>query len=453
MRIYSNGRVEIRSALLVEDYITSRKSPTEGGFLLADAQHGLKRVGNNDVRLFTPDGNVLLQGQMVGVGTSYPSAKLEVRSSSASEHPLKAYGISGYGMSVEGNGRVVIRSSVTGADNNVASYPLYVAGRDQGIAIKINANADSSHNYVTFLDYYGTAGRIEGQNVDDYVNDPTTIAWYVYMGLVDVAEGIAIGAAIIDPSGVVGLGAQVAYNHFFEAWTMSHLGVTFTSGGADYAEWLPRLDEYEVISPGDIVGVIGGRVSKRTEGTHHVLPVSLNPIVLGNMPLEGEEQLCEKVAFLGQAPVKVIGPVKEGDYIVPSGFEDGSGTAVSPEQMAAADFGKVVGRAWEGSDSEYVKYVNCSIGLGPGDVAAVLGKQQDELGALREELAAKESEIRELHAQMTSMDRELGAVGEIREAVERLEARLAEREGPVQAKAAGSTEGEEPVVPVASAGR
>ncbi|MCB0785516.1 MAG: hypothetical protein KDC02_15090, partial [Flavobacteriales bacterium] len=63
-------------------------------------------------------------------------------------------------------------------------------------------------------------------------------------------------------------------------------------------------------SPGDVVGVHGGRISRRTEGAQHVLAISSRPIVLGNMPEEGLEHLYERVGFLGQVPVKVAGPVQ-----------------------------------------------------------------------------------------------------------------------------------------------
>jgi hypothetical protein len=424
MRILSDGRVEIRSALLVEDYITSRKSPNEGGFLLADPQHGLKRVGNDNVRLFTTGGNILLEGGNVGIGTSWPGAKLDVVSGSSPQYALRVHGTGLNGLSVDRDGRVVIKSSLTGSDGNVSSYPLYIDAVDQGIAIRIDGEAHGDHNYVAFLDDYGIAGRIEGQNVADYVNDPLTIAWYVYMGLVDVAEGIAIGAAIIDPSGVVGLGAQVAYNHFYEGWTMAHLGVTYASGSGDYAEWLPRVDENEAIAAGDIVGVIGGRITKSTASAQQILPISMSPVVLGNMPAEGEEHLYEKVAFMGQVPVKVIGRVREGDYIIPSGREDGTGIAVSPEMMTAEEYCRVVGRAWSSSDSEFVKYINVAIGLNPGDVAALVRKQQAELDALK--------------AQVAEMNTLRATVVELQAAM----ARLAERTSPeVQKVDAGTMRG------------
>ena len=71
----------------------------------------------------------------------------------------------------------------------------------------------------------------------------------------------------------------------------------------------------------------------------------------------------ERIAFVGQAPVKVRGPVRAGDYILPSGKEDGSGIAVAPSRLSGDDLGRVVGRAWESSDAPGLKRINAVVGL------------------------------------------------------------------------------------------
>ena len=104
-------------------------------------------------------------------------------------------------------------------------------------------------------------------------------------------------------------------------------GVSYKSSGSDFAEWLPRLEGEERIEAGDIVGVFEGRISRKTAGANQVMVISKAPIVLGNSPPESEEHLYEKVAFVGQAPAKVRGPVKAGDYIIASGLNDGTSVA------------------------------------------------------------------------------------------------------------------------------
>ena len=100
---------------------------------------------------------------------------------------------------------------------------------------------------------------------------------------------------------------------------MANVGVAYESGSGDYAEWLERLDPKENISAGDIIAVIGGQITKDLTNAQQVMAVSHRPIVLGNIPAEGKNYLGNNIAFMGQIPVKIMGPVKTGDYIVGKG--------------------------------------------------------------------------------------------------------------------------------------
>jgi hypothetical protein len=140
-------------------------------------------------------------------------------------------------------------------------------------------------------------------------------------------------------------------------------GVSYESGFADFAERLPRLHGDEVMEAGDIVGVVGGKITKRTLDADNILAISTAPVVLGNAKGEEKERLYEKAAFLGQVPVKVKGAVKAGDYIIPSGMNDGIGIAVSPEELTAAQVIHMVGRAWESSQDKGIKLINTAVGM------------------------------------------------------------------------------------------
>jgi hypothetical protein len=124
-------------------------------------------------------------------------------------------------------------------------------------------------------------------------------------------------------------------------------GITVSSTSADYAEMLPRLDPEESIVPGHIVGVYGGRITKRTAGADRLMVVTDRPSVLGNVPDPERKEDYEAVAFLGQVPVVVHGPVGRGDYVVASGVADGSGTAIAPENVTLRDAAGIVGRVWD----------------------------------------------------------------------------------------------------------
>ena len=79
--------------------------------------------------------------------------------------------------------------------------------------------------------------------------------------------------------------------------------------------------------------------------------------------VDEEEHLYEKIAFLGQVPVRVSGPVQEGDFIVPSGKNDGFGVAVHPDELPTGDFHKIVGVAWESAPDKPVNTVIIGVGL------------------------------------------------------------------------------------------
>ncbi len=166
-------------------------------------------------------------------------------------------------------------------------------------------------------------------------------------------------------------------------------GVTFSTNGCDFAEELLRLDSEEHIEAGDVVGVFGGKISRRTDGADWVMVVSTAPGVLGTA-FDGDEDLsdrCEKVAFMGQVPVKVRGPVRSGDFIVASGDQDGTAIAVAAEDLRRVDGLPIVGRAWEASDADGVKLVNTVVGLPEASAATAWMKiaqaQASEIATLR----------------------------------------------------------------------
>ena len=134
---------------------------------------------------------------------------------------------------------------------------------------------------------------------------------------VDIFEG-ALGAIIS--------GADLG---IFIGFGIANVGVAYESGSGDYAEWLEKENVEEVLSYGDIVGVVGGKISKNYATAEKFMVVSAAPAVIGNMPQPAEEHEFETVAFVGQVPVKVKGEVHIGDYILPSGDNDGFGTSRS----------------------------------------------------------------------------------------------------------------------------
>ncbi|MBT5954841.1 hypothetical protein HOG98_09005 [bacterium] len=140
-------------------------------------------------------------------------------------------------------------------------------------------------------------------------------------------------------------------------------GVRFTTYGADYAEYLVKENKIDSFETGDIVGVVNGIISKKTENAQQALVKSSNPGVAGNWPGDDKLDDYELVAFFGQISVKVQGNVEKGQYILPSGKNDGVGIALSKEEIPADMLHLVVGRAWESADGDDINLIKAAVGF------------------------------------------------------------------------------------------
>jgi len=340
------------------------------------------------------------------------------------------------------NGQVTIKPSLTGSDNTYNAYPLKVEGSTQGVAIKVNGTRSTNNNFVSFWDDNGMQGRIEGQTLDElhasedykdelasHIYDVTSGAIDLLFGGTDVAFAAAdLVAALASTTPCVGLGvcetvpivseitaagikvgiaaaeelvvvADVAYASTnldkFKQNQDAQIGVSYQSGSGDYAEYLLRADQNEKINAGDIVSVNGGKISKNTNGAGKLMVVSTSPIVLGNLPQSQFEKNYEKVAFMGQVPVKVFGKVNIGDYIIPNGMNNGVGIAVSPEKISSENIKNIVGVAWTSSVSDLqINLINVAVGINTNDNSkkvAILEKklndQDTEISDLKKQIA------------------------------------------------------------------
>ena len=321
------------------------------------------------------------------------------------------------------------------------AYPLKVEGSEQGIAIKLNPdNPSRSNNYISFWGGTGEAkGRIEGNNgltgiatdvvqatigqipgIDDiidaivdedqpapdvapndyFVNEYAFGAYNLTLDFVTsiirfgINAGAAAGACVtgdcddavwsfVDMTvDGIQLGGYITYNEL-------NLGVAFESGGADYAEFLEKNDADELMTLGDVVGVKGGRVSKSFIDAENYMVVSENPMISGAMPDAGKEHLYERIAFMGQVPVKVMGRVYRGDYILPSGNGDGMAIAVSPKAMRTGDYARIIGVAWsEYEGDELFSYINTAVGLNTNDLVGVVEQMQQVMNEMQQAIAA-----------------------------------------------------------------
>lgn len=287
-------------------------------------------------------------------------------------------------------GQLRIKSGVTGPDDEKSSYPLTVEGSDQGVYIKVSGSRTGANNFLTFADDSAIWGRVEGQTWEEKMNTQAfqiQEALFVLQGVEWLAsaigegiEGAGLFASIFGAAGgagsiVEGVGQGIAaaallleaisWRLLQEEWT----GVYYSSGGADYAEYLEKLPGVRDLRPGEVVGVTAGKVSLSTENVDHYMVVSSAPVLLGNMPQSQNSELLEKIAFMGQVRVKVAGSVSIGDYIIPSGNNDGLGIAIHPNDMLLGDYPKIIGVAWEDREDAIFSYVNTAIGINTNDLS------------------------------------------------------------------------------------
>ena len=336
---------------------------------------------------------------------------------------------------------VIDKNLAATSQDEYLAYPLRVKGSEQGIAIQLNPdNPSRSNNFISFWGGTGEAkGRIEGNNgltgiaidvvqatigqvpgFDDIIDaivgedDPppsvtpnqyfvNEYAFGAYNLTIDfVASIIRFGVNAAAASGLcvagdcddavwsfidmtvdgIQLGGYIAYNEL-------NIGVAFESGGADYAEFLEKLDHTELMTLGDVVGVRGGRVSKSFNNAEKYMVVSENPMISGAMPDADKEHLFERIAFMGQIPVKVMGKVNRSDYILPSGNGDGMAIAVAPKDMKTGDYARIIGVAWsEYQGDDLFSYINTAVGLNTNDLVGVVEQMQLVMNQMQAAIAA-----------------------------------------------------------------
>ena len=290
-------------------------------------------------------------------------------------------------------------------DQDPESYAIVAKGCKQGVFIKINGQRSGDNNFVTFADDDDIHGTIEGETSGELAASWDFISQNILftirsVGLIagaiaDDIEGAALAstgiAALAAPgafaSGLaltaesVGLAAEIIN---WNATKFAEIGVSYGSGSADYAEWLERKKGERDMLPGEIVGVKAGQISLTTTGADHLMAISTRPIVLGNAPQPDKQANFEKVAFMGQVPVRVAGAVAVGDYILPSGNHDGFGIAVHPNDMKLGDYAHIIGVAWEAAKDAPLNRVNVAVGINSND----LTRKVDELNQKVEQIMA-----------------------------------------------------------------
>jgi hypothetical protein len=247
-----------------------------------------------------------------------------------------------------------VRGNISADAGNTASHVALIENEGGSnadvLALRLsNVSAGGSNNFVTFFDSTGAIGRIERSSTT--TTNPGSAGTFLRL----------------------------------------------ISGGADFAECLPRAQAGE-IGPGRIVGVRNGRVSLSTAGAEALLATTDRAVVVGNMAVDAVDAV-ETVALVGQVKLAVEGPVQSGDFIVPSGQDDGIGRAVSPGSLSPDEVTRVVGRAWQDRPADDRSPVTVAVGIQGSDATAALGclltVQQQKIEALQASLDAMSRRLAE----------------------------------------------------------
>ncbi len=314
----------------------------------------------------------------------------------------------------------------------------YVNTNTNGISIQVGAaTPGNANNFVEFRNSSGgVVGRIEGETLAElttingnYANEIRQYQADIAFGAIDVAKDgydivVALGDVLASTSSstaCVGLGACITtpipsfiigstaklvvafakeiatiaalvftstnYDNF-QAEQAAGVGISYQSGAGDYAEYLMKAQPTETFVPGDIVGVKGGKISKNIAGAEKIMAISTKPIVLGNMPKPEDEKNYEKVAFLGQVPVKVFGKVNVGDYIIPNGNNNGVGKAVAPSEIKSTEIKNILGIAWSGASQNYtISTINVAVGVNVNDNQKMVDELQSQVSDLKNQVA------------------------------------------------------------------
>lgn len=398
------------------------------------------RLYNNGQELkFTNLGNLELNGNIgIGSTSTSPFYPLEVRTSSlgnaiyaensaASSNTVGALASGSSGVAVLGTSTGTFGRGVKGTTNKQNGVGVEgEAYTTSGVALSAKATGVGSTGLI--VQATGSGSKAAQLNGFVATSDDLSVGTNLQQNRLFVRGSVNASAS---PSNHVALientttgtspdvmalkinstdltpGSAINYITFFNAASTSlgsiqgnsAGGVELAGPGNDYAEWLEQESESEAFAPGDVVAVRGGKISLDTRGADQTMVVSTSPIVTGNRPFEDDDGVpgWQKIAFVGQAPVRVLGPVRAGDFLIPSGLGDGTAVAASAGQIDPDRLTQVLGVAWESSQEPGVKRVKAAIGVDQADANAhVIRAQRDRIDELSARLDRLEQAVERL---------------------------------------------------------
>ncbi|MDX1502426.1 MAG: hypothetical protein R3325_08670 [Thermoanaerobaculia bacterium] len=289
------------------------------------------------------------------------------------------------GTAIRGNGRTGVWGTTSSADGEGGIFVN--SGGGEGL---VAAGSSCCHGGVVT----GYAARL--QNNSENASGPDVLA--LSLDIPNPGAGANFIGFFADASSIDETPALVG-----EIQGDGSGGVHFTGSAAslvgaaaDFAEYLPRRDPGEELSPAEVVGLRSGKVGRSLDGAERLAVVTTDPLVLGNRTAT-EHGTGVAVALLGQVPVRVTGPVSAGDVLVGSPADDGTATAVSPEEFRPDLLRRIVGHALESDSRPGPKVVPALVGVTEaGLVAHAFAVQDREMRQLRQRLDRLEAVVARL---------------------------------------------------------
>lgn len=297
----------------------------------------------------------------VGIGTTSPSAKFEVQgtllSTGVSAPQFRVTPTSGSSYSFGAN------TSISAAgiyDHTAAQWRLTIVDSSGNVGIGMtNPGAKLDVNQPT-------AGSTAFQ-----ANTSGTAFWKITNPTNGVGGGFNSAAAVMY------IGKDTTTSRSINA------GGTINASGADFAEWV-EWSNSQIPEMGSIV---------KYKGSYVVISSPSTAAFIGNDSHQFANAAL--VAFAGQLPIKIRGPVSEGDLIVAN--DDGTGRAVNKSNASIDDFYRSVGTAWESSKNIGLKRVKVAIGIG------ISGGARD-IASLKQESKSKDLRIEELENKVQELN-------------------------------------------------
>jgi hypothetical protein len=322
----------------------------------------LHTTGNHNIAIAN-DG-VAAESNTIRIGSIANQTRTFIAGINGSSHGPEAARV----VSVDGNGMLGTEAVKVGMGTNIPQNRLHVyetingTGHPENHVMQIENGSTGSGPDVLAL-RVNTAGNVgTGVNFITFFNDD----YYTTNQSIGSIQGNGTG------------------------------GVMLAGPGNDFAEYVPKLDPAETMEPGDLVGVRGGKATRDLANVEQIMVVSTGAIVAGNDPGEARRDQYALLAFIGQANVKVVGPVNAGDYLIAQGNR---AIAISPAAMNASWIASLVGRAWASSSEEGEKPVRAVVGVERGEkqLVAALAEMREEnrrsMQALREENQVLKGEL------------------------------------------------------------